>query len=1536
MSRRAWLGLAGSSAALASPGLKTLGSLYLDRFDAGRQGKRLEFRLRGTTRWIIDPDRFAGKPRLSVHEGESTLLVTLEGARFPGTAIPADFHCRISSGQFTSRIEIHFAFAHLHGEGSFEPWLAGMGELRLDGKARLDAVTIHRAGVFRLQGDIEALFSPDWYFDLSGEGPGTLDLPHVHVVANECRLALSSGNESSALRNPAVTRSALSIRRAATSAWWVRPPSSDSRDISFSSETEPFDSIDLECSESRRGARQYAVVADTSTGDAVLLSRLTSRDGAIPFGGDLPLVSPRLAVGYLASRTEGVLVARFGDRRTWLRADHVHVEVGGGGAAERFEVRWIDGTIASLRCAPALFRTLAPLPDAVVEPSPVGPDRFLPLHLSAGPGGTQQKVQAKQSVQVVAANPLLLNNRVSALRPEDFVRIDFEFRNLKIQGGEAPVLVKDKPGPSYVIVHFPPQNIAESAYFEADNTKFPIKAVPGKPPDPDMGKTASDTPPDPPVPTRVAGPSRLVFFVPDEIPSLEYSLKGLLGAFTGLPLSVSAPAAALTKEQQAFLKQSQRMTRVRGGVTAAKGTVASLRTLLGKAPSQSSQTSVRSGLVSLDEHIQVMREAPAGLLRNASVRKRIETLSNAVSEEAHRDPSLAAEYSASLERLLTGVEAHPALEALAPRGPGGVILALLKPAEPSATETSLELPYRLVVSPNSYGGWIHSPEAIEWNGRTELWHTRLGIRSSSNSVTDGMVALRTVRAVWSPDYVADPHAGPGHLPLVPFRMALDRQDRHEIVHLTSNFLITGFEPLPVRADLLMLSSLGAWINVVGDWIPPATAGLSVEHWRNRGTMGRDHFVRVVYAGFLYPFGHRASLIKITERKFQIRKFGFFSKPLLVAYLRQRMYIVIKEREKAYPGPGQASLTGGAEARRMPFRRVRITTLATPNLDKPENNCVGTEGQSAFWPFVDGSPFPFHCTGEDWEGRISEFSAAMLFVDQGVAFNANKLSASQKEYAKWDKRRESDLQGQRVAFADPTTPGDTSFETDSVTFGGEINVADIQTLAKDIDPPFYPTVDEAAVHIAPAEQLLGNSSSPQKITLDTAYVTNGFDGNKNRGEVFAALKNPFHVDFSGDSRRTGGLITPSMGISGLSRKIGAFGGTVAQIAKGNFQPEDYFKAALSDAKFLGGIPLYTLLEAIPDFSKSAARVPRLVRESSLEFLRTTLTWTPQLRTSGAKAGSSDEKFTGIFVPNDPLGLTVTVDVRAPLTGAAPQTTVQTAITNFSLHLIPQIAEFMIIDFKKAVFTITPGNKTDIGVDIKDLQFAGALSFVNQILSVIDKSGFKDPPSLEVTPAGITAGYSLAVPTVAVGAFSLQNITLNGQLTVPFDGSPLSVGFAFCTRENPFLLTVSLFGGGGFFGIAVTPKGVDTLEASLEFGGAFALNLGVAKGGVMVMGGFYYMKSSDVTDYNAYVRMSGGLAVLGLITVSVEFYLGLTYASNGKMEGTATVSVKIEIAFFSKTVGMTVTRQFKGSAGDPLFKDTMSSDDFAKYLAAFASE
>ena len=65
------------------------------------------------------------------------------------------------------------------------------------------------------------------------------------------------------------------------------------------------------------------------------------------------------------------------------------------------------------------------------------------------------------------------------------------------------------------------------------------------------------------------------------------------------------------------------------------------------------------------------------------------------------------------------------------------------------------------------------------------------------------------------------------------------------------------------------------------------------------------------------------------------------------------------------------------------------------------------------------------------------------------------------------------------------------------------------------------------------------------------------------------------------------------------------------------------------------------------------------------------------------------------------------------------------------------------------------------------------------------------------------------------------------------------------------------------------------------------------------------------------------------------LTLMWESNGKVEGEATVTVKVHIAFFSKSVGLQLHKGFGGAGGDPTFGDLMASaGDWAVYTAAFA--
>ena len=63
--------------------------------------------------------------------------------------------------------------------------------------------------------------------------------------------------------------------------------------------------------------------------------------------------------------------------------------------------------------------------------------------------------------------------------------------------------------------------------------------------------------------------------------------------------------------------------------------------------------------------------------------------------------------------------------------------------------------------------------------------------------------------------------------------------------------------------------------------------------------------------------------------------------------------------------------------------------------------------------------------------------------------------------------------------------------------------------------------------------------------------------------------------------------------------------------------------------------------------------------------------------------------------------------------------------------------------------------------------------------------------------------------------------------------------------------------------------------------------------------------------------------------------LTWQDNGKVFGTATIEVEIEILFVSFSVGVTVERQLKGSDSDPTFTDMLPEPTlWEDYCNAFA--
>jgi hypothetical protein len=344
---------------------------------------------------------------------------------------------------------------------------------------------------------------------------------------------------------------------------------------------------------------------------------------------------------------------------------------------------------------------------------------------------------------------------------------------------------------------------------------------------------------------------------------------------------------------------------------------------------------------------------------------------------------------------------------------------------------------------------------------------------------------------------------------------------------------------------------------------------------------------------------------------------------------------------------------------------------------------------------------------------------------------------------------------------------------------------------------------------------------------------------------------------------------------------------------------------------------------------------------------TIDWTPPLRPFPPNWDPNGDPYRfAIFRPHQKSpgvfdGLTLRAVMRGTRVGdAKPGVDLICTLEKFDLVLVGQ-KPWVSLKFDKLAFRRLMGKKPEVDVVFKGLEFGGPLAFIETLKDIIPLDGFSDPPGIDVSPSGIVASYSMALPDLAIGMFSLENMAISARLDVPFLGDSMALQFAFCSRAHPFALTVCGLGGGGFFDLEVTPKGLTKLEAQLEFGARVSIDLGVASGSISIMGGVYFGWFDPSIELTGFIRFRGEVSVLDLISASIELYMALEYRTasgdftKGKVVGRAYLEIEVSVAFFSKTVRVEVERKLAGAAGDPSFQDTTTADDWSAYRAAFAA-
>jgi hypothetical protein len=848
------------------------------------------------------------------------------------------------------------------------------------------------------------------------------------------------------------------------------------------------------------------------------------------------------------------------------------------------------------------------------------------------------------------------------------------------------------------------------------------------------------------------------------------------------------------------------------------------------------------------------------------------------------------------------------------------LLAQLDGAELESADavaaTVIEYPDRLLLTPQPSISSAHRSKSFTSpkTGVTELWHTTLQ-GPSGNSILFKAIAN-------SADTLAAAR---------PFASSLTKLNRDNIVELSRR----STDPHVVASSLLRLTSLGATARLKSNWV--SVPDISLSAWQHNAELGRDYYVYTLEQGFLFPFGHRATIATIVERKFKSH-FG-----VSVAELVQTQKILtILDTERDYEALG--SLYRGA-GREMPFTRARIAS-APRNIDSND------------------APIQIDLVLVDRTGNRINCSATTLFVPVGpAATTEGPVSALKRRYT--DPTATSptgqpislslvSLDGQRMAMtANDDGLGDTSFNVESLTFGVKLP----SELRGAIVPAFLPFMAKADARIPALEQMVGTTAGATPATQRRAteieyhpnYLAHGFD---NR-HVYAKLKPIPGITIP--LERAGGLAAPTFpAIDGLSRLTGP----VSKVDGGLLSADDLVK----DTKLLGFISLASIIESeasaapfnISDVRQIFDKVdnnpnlflprPVMTTIATAAGIETRFIWKPKIKSA----------FSPPLKPFDNMELVL----KGRISGNSPAFEVNGALRNFELSFGLLGKDVLGAQFDTLEFTSKAARKVELKLGIRGIVFKGDLTFVQKLQTALPLGDLTKGASIQTLPDGVVVRYAVPLPAIPLGLLNIQNVVVSTSVSLSFlPDRPAAVRFALSERNNPFLVSVSIFGGSGFFALEVSTDGGVKIEAAVEFGGVAALNLIVVKGGVYLLAGIYLSISNGDLLIEGHLRLGGFVDVLGLISVSIEVFIALTYISERNvLFGTGRLTVGVKLLFFSESFSFEIKKEIPGfgeAPTDSLGGQThslaavsrvtaaaapqqtgMTADQFKTYCSAFA--
>jgi hypothetical protein len=861
----------------------------------------------------------------------------------------------------------------------------------------------------------------------------------------------------------------------------------------------------------------------------------------------------------------------------------------------------------------------------------------------------------------------------------------------------------------------------------------------------------------------------------------------------------------------------------------------------------------------------------------------------AVAHVVAGDSQVVIPLTSDIPATLAGILARGA-EALAVQSSAG---------PPSSGATVLELPYGVALSPNA-NTKLRAPAGRRTvRGVDELWVAEL-VRTNASPVK-----VRVVANLAAADLLGD------RIPTA--------ADRDQLVINT----LTGGSAAPADARRLWLSSHGAFADIQGFW-----PGQPLERWAQRIVTGRDIHVETVSLGYLAPFGHRAALVTIAERRFLLDTGGGVTSVMV-----QQTYLELVESEVAYPGRGQRD-----SGRRLPFVNVRASLANEAPVTVVPLVQGGTDIPGAFEVRKGANPVTVDYVLTDRAANPeAAFSYDAWFIEDTSAHDPAAGASAARVVAKFNARgdRRVELGGAAVAFADELAPGGgaTSKPTESITLLlGSPTGASTGQLDADSRPAFYPEMERARVVDVASDTVV-------EVTLHPRWLSSG-TGGANFDQAYLTLAEP----------RTGELAAGSAAraVAGVDLTAEVFNQTSGagldyDSPDAPWNPED---ALAETSKVLGNIVLSSVIGVIEDISAPGVSLPGTEVTVNGDTVTVVFSFSPPL-------DSREPTQTG-FITNADSRADITITNVISLDGGDPESEIDIRLLDFSLEIPPGVP-VVVLDFDEVRVVQPSDGPLQVTPDLSGWRFAGEFTWLDPVAEFF--ANISGDVAVEVRDGVLVVEVVINLPNVNLGVLRIRNASALMGVALPFNGDPMTVTAGVGSAMSPVQVTILGFEGSFYLTIAISggPSVSTSIVAYAKISAElFGFDLVVVKATIgLALSALFKLDDGEVT-FTASVAIEGEINVLGLVEVTVGVVGSVTYKSETEqliLSGRITWRVdsflggdsgSVPIGRTSFDLGSGAAREAgAGRAGtDPRvgaavsFGDRYSEDDWTAYDRAFA--